>query len=284
MTWGKAGHQSLKPWGSEEGKARGAAGQHYQVPMGGVAMFPYSQQLLSLEAWSRASAAAGPWTAAPPKAPIAQRDEFLPFQATAQLQHVFQSTPHWNVLLSPETGLLSLWSGKHPGMVFFSNKSKCHSTPIVWSTWSNVLSFGNSTSSLFCRDQRKTETGSKWVVRPLKKPVKQQQRMFSCCGVKLDSTKKQLMAEAIGSEKKRSNDSVHWKLVGSYVLRDCWVRRQILEERKPKTGKTKIFMAMMMADSSIRLIWLRSLWRKWRRLKNWQEARDPLVIDCPVKW
>lgn len=94
----------------------------------------------------------------------------------------FPEHPSLNVLLSPETCLLSLWSGKHPGMVFFSNKSKCHSTPIVWSTWSNVLSFGNSTSSLFCRDQRKTETGSKWVVRPLKKPVKATKDVLSLQG------------------------------------------------------------------------------------------------------
>lgn len=37
----------------------------------------------------------------------------------------------------------------------------------------------------------------------MKKLVKQQQRVFSLCRVKFDSTKKQLMAEVIGSKKRK---------------------------------------------------------------------------------
>lgn len=65
--------------------------------------------------------------------------------------------------------------------------------------------------------------------------------MFSHCRVKLDSTKKQLMAEAIGSEKKGGNDSVHWKLVGSMYLEITESGGRFLKKESQRLGRQRFY-------------------------------------------
>lgn len=83
-------------------------------------------------------------------------------------------------------------------------------------------------------------------------------------------------------KEKGGNDSVHWKLVGSYMLRDFQVRRQILGERKPKIQKTDFYGNDDDSFLDSTDLVEKKPWSKWRRLKHWQKARELLIIGCSV--
>lgn len=68
-----------------------------------------------------------------------------------------------------------------------------------------VLSFGSSTSSLFCRDKRETETGFKRVVRPLEKLSKELQRMLEKM---LEDPEEQEEMDFTGRNKNSSKDGI----------------------------------------------------------------------------
>lgn len=99
---GKPGHQSLKPWRSEEGKAHGTAGPPSQGPMGESAMFPDPQ----------APAAYGPWKATPIYDICSPKWWVAAFSGHCQLQHIFQNIFPWNEMLLPWICLLTLCSRK----------------------------------------------------------------------------------------------------------------------------------------------------------------------------